>query len=96
MSDRVSCDIVASGGIHNYETVIKQILAGASAVQIVSALYQHGPQVIETMLQNINIWMKMHSFESINDFKGKLSQHNIENPAVFERVQFMKLYSKVE
>jgi dihydroorotate dehydrogenase (fumarate) len=48
------------------------------------------------MISEIKSWMKMHAFSSISDFKGKLSQKNIENPAFYERVQFIKLFSSIE
>ena len=42
MYDRVRCDLAASTGVHDGEGVVKQILAGANAVQVVSALYKNG------------------------------------------------------
>ena len=39
MSQKVSCQLAASTGVHDGEAVIKQLLAGAQAVQVVSALY---------------------------------------------------------
>ena len=42
LSDKVNCSLAAATGIHTHEAVIKQILAGADAVQIVSALYENG------------------------------------------------------
>jgi len=91
LSGRVACDIAASTGIHEYESVVKQLLAGASAVQIASALYAEGPQVIGRMLNGLDEWMQRHDFPTIAQFKGMLSQDKIENPAALERVQFMKL-----
>lgn len=96
LSDMVKCDICASTGIHSYDVVIKQLLAGATAVQIASALYKQGPEVITGMLKGITTWMNIHNFESIDQFKGMFSQKNIANPAAYERVQFMQLYSKIE
>ncbi len=40
--------------------------------------------------------MKKHKFETVDSFRGKLEQTNLENPAAIERVQFMKLYSGIE
>jgi dihydroorotate dehydrogenase (fumarate) len=96
LSGKVKCDICASTGIHSYDVIIKQILAGASAIQIASALYKQGSDVIPGMLKGIKTWMEIHDFKSIDQFKGMFSQKNIDNPAAFERVQFMKLYSRIE
>jgi len=53
LSGKLSCDIAASTGIHNHETVIKQLLAGADAVQMVSVFYKHHFDVL-TEINKIN------------------------------------------
>ncbi len=93
MSKRVSCDLAASTGIHDGASVIKQLLAGAKAVEIASVIYKNGPSYIGVMLEQIDGWMQEKSFTSIADFNGKLSQKDISNPEVFERIQFMKYFS---
>lgn len=96
LSGKMGCDISASTGIHSYQTVIKMLLAGATTVQIASAFYKHGFVIVPSFLAQINKWMNQHNFNSIGDFRGKLSKSNIENPAAIERVQFMRLYSGIE
>ena len=91
-SGRVGCDLIASTGVHDGASVIKEILAGADAVQIVSALYKNGIEFLEEILADLRIWMEKHDFEKIDDFKGKMSQVNSPNPAEYERVQFMKYF----
>lgn len=92
MHNRVDCDLAASTGVHDSEGVIKQILAGANAVQIASTIYKNGPEQITKMLNELKKWMGVNEFNSINDFKGKLSQAKQVNPAAYERVQFMKYF----
>ncbi|MDK2978379.1 MAG: hypothetical protein PWP52_1093, partial [Bacteroidales bacterium] len=58
MSERVGCDLAASTGIHDGAAVIKQLLAGANAVQIASAFYKNGKGVIENMLDDLSTWME--------------------------------------
>lgn len=96
LSGKVGCDISASTGVHNYETVIKMLLAGADTVQMASVFYKHGFVVVPDFLARITAWMKKHNFETIDDFRGKLSKGKLENPAAVERVQFMKFYSGIE
>ncbi len=95
LSGRVGCDMAASTGVHNYETVVKLILAGSNAVQVASLLYEKGIEEINTLVNGLNKWMDEHNFKYIDEFRGKLSQINIENPAVLERVQFMKSYAQI-
>ena len=92
MSGLIEKDLVASTGIHDSEGLIKQLLAGAAAVQIVSTVYKNGAGQIATILQGLEAWMKEKSFSSLADFRGKLSYEQTTEPAVFERTQFMKYY----
>ena len=96
LSESITKDLVASTGVHDGNAVVKQILAGASAVQIVSAFYKKGPQYINTILKDIEEWMDKKGFANIEDFKGKLSYDKAKNPAVFERTQFMRYYDNVK
>lgn len=92
---KAGCDLVASTGIHDHEAVIKQILAGATAVQMASAFYKHGFDYLPQVIKGVEDWMKSKGFSKPEDFRGMMSQQKILNPAAFERVQFMKLYSKI-
>lgn len=96
LSGQVDCDLSASTGVHDHKTFIKQLLAGASTVQIASALYKKGFDVIPEILRETNSWMEKHHFDSVDSFRGKMSKSKLENPAAIERVQFMKLFSGIE
>lgn len=96
LSDRLHCDIAASTGVHDGEGLVKQLLAGAKAVQVASVLYKNGLTAIPEMLGFLDSWMNKHNFSSTNDFIGKMSFREIENPAAFERVQFMKNFAGIE
>lgn len=95
LSGKLNCDLSATTGIHTWEAAVKILLAGADSLQVVSAVIQNGPKAIKEINEGISKWMDAHGFETISDFKGKLSMTNINNPADYERVQFMKLYSKI-
>ncbi len=96
MSHHVKCELAASTGIHSGEAVIKQLLAGAEVVQIASVLYKKGFSEIGIMNRVLEEWMEKNNFNSLDDFRGKLSIAEYENPAAYERVQFMKHYSGIE
>jgi dihydroorotate dehydrogenase (fumarate) len=95
MSQRVSCDLAASTGVHDGTALIKQILAGANAVQVVSTLYQNGKGKIGEMLETLEEWMEKKGFNDLNDFRGKMSQAKSKDPAAYERMQFMKHFGGV-
>ncbi len=92
MHDHVKCDLAASTGVFDGKGVVKMILAGASAVQIASALYKNGLDHAEQMLEELRQWMDKKGYNRIEDFKALLSQHENGNPAAFQRVQFMKYF----
>ncbi len=89
-------DISASTGVHDGEALIKMILAGASSVQVCSAIYRNGPQHIQSMLLTLTEWMGQKGFKSVADFKGKLNLGAIPDPTHYERSQFMKYFSNYE
>ena len=95
MSGRVSCDIAASTGVHDGKGLIKQLLAGASAVQVVSTLYSNGIEQIQKMVGDLEKWMDEGGYNYISQFKGKMSGSSSANPAAFERIQFMKYFSEI-
>lgn len=92
MSRKVGCDLAASTGIHDGDAVIKQLLAGAAAVQVASCLYKNGVDYLATMLERLQHWMSRKGFSHIGAFKGRMSQEKSADPSVYERVQFMKYY----
>lgn len=92
LSGLIEKDLAASTGVHDHEGLIKQLLAGATAVQVVSTIYKNGMGQIAAILEGLEKWMDEKSFDTIDDFRGKLSNEKVADPAVFERTQFMKYY----
>ncbi|MGM0498105.1 MAG: dihydroorotate dehydrogenase-like protein, partial [Bacteroidota bacterium] len=82
-------DISASTGVHDGNGVVKQILAGAESVQVCSTLYKNGFGQLQNILKELKEWMNKHSFDSIDEFRGKMSYKKIEDPVIYERSQFM-------
>jgi len=93
-SHNSSCNLAASTGIHSGEAIIKQILAGADAVQITSVMYKKGISVIKNLLKEIEDYMTEKKYNTISDFKGIMNHKNTQNPAQYERAQFMKYFNE--
>ena len=68
------------------------MLAGASAVEIASAVYERGLGVIAEMNRFVGSWMERHAFLAARDFVGRMNARNIPDPELYERTQFMKYY----
>ncbi|MEG1935833.1 MAG: diguanylate cyclase, partial [Rikenellaceae bacterium] len=85
-------DYCASTGVSTWEDIVKFILAGASTVQLCSALYRDGAHIIKNSNNKIERWMKSQSLESIGEFKGSLNFSNTTDNIAYERCQFMKQF----
>ncbi len=101
LSGRVDCDIASSGGVSSAEDVVKQILAGASAVQVCSFFFQKGLKAISSLLRGIETWMDKHRYPKIDDLKGELCFKKQElsfkgsgEAEAYFRAQYLKAYSK--
>ena len=95
LSGMVESEFAGSTGVHDSEGAIKMLLAGASAVQVVSTLYQNGAGQAAVIIAGLQSWMNDHSFETIDAFKGRLSYERQADQSQFERIQFMKHYSGI-
>ncbi|MBN2321197.1 MAG: dihydroorotate dehydrogenase-like protein [Acidobacteria bacterium] len=96
LADDVKCNLVSTTGIHDGQAVIKNLMAGAKAVQIATILYKKGPEHIREMLGQMEAWMKEKNYKKITDIIGKLSQAHIKDPVLYERSQFMKYFSSAK
>lgn len=83
--------ICSSSGIYTGNDLAKMILAGADTVQIVSALYKHKPDLIATILSDLEKFMTKHGFEDLNAFRGKLSKAMVKDPYTYKRAQYIDL-----
>jgi len=100
LSGRVDCDVASSGGVNNSEDMIKQILAGASAVQVCSLFFKKGLNEITNLIQGLEDWMVEKKFKVLDEFRGELSFKKQElsfsdlgEAGAFFRNQYLKLYS---
>ena len=92
--NNINADICANRGIFTGEDVIKMILAGADVVQIVSTIYKHGAIQITKILEDIEIWMANNQYETLDEFRGKLSKKNIKDPYAYRRAQYVDILMK--
>lgn len=86
-------NIACSYGVHKWEDIIKGLLAGATAMQLCSVLYEKGLEIVPEMITCLEEWMTQNNYSNIQEFRGKLSYSNIPDPALYERAQFMKYFS---
>jgi dihydroorotate dehydrogenase (fumarate) len=90
LSGRIKADLISSTGVQSGKDIARMILAGANAVQVVSALYKNKVTHLGTMLGDLQGWMKAKGYGSLDEFRGKASKKNIKDPWAFERGQYIK------
>ncbi|MBR4137221.1 MAG: dihydroorotate dehydrogenase-like protein [Bacteroidales bacterium] len=84
----IPCCLSASTGVHKAEDVVRQLLAGATTVQVCSTLYRNGVKHVADLVAGLEAWMKKHNFNNIGEFKGKCSAS--ADVKVFERLQYLR------
>jgi len=91
LSGRVRGSLAASGGVHGVEDVVKAIMAGTDAVQIVSALLARGPEHLTVLRDGLARWMEEREYASVAQMRGSMSLARCPNPAAFERGGYMRV-----
>ena len=66
----VNIPIIGVGGITTGEDALEYIMAGASALQIGSAIYYRNLDAFKKICDEIEIWMKDHGYKSISELVG--------------------------
>lgn len=94
--DRIKADLALTSGVHNSVDALKAVMAGASAVMLASELLENGVGRVAEIISGMSSWMEEHSYQSIEQMKGSLSQKTVANPAAFERANYMKVLSDFE
>ena len=85
--------LAVTGGVATPNDGIKAILAGADAVQMVSAILRHGPSYFASMRDELRGWMESRGFASLGDIRGRLSLAKTETPNAYERAQYIRTLS---
>ena len=87
---RVKPSLAVSGGVATPVDGIKALLAGADAVQLVSAILRHGPAFFTTMRRGLDEWLERHQANSLDEVKGTVSLQTRRDPSAFERAQYIR------
>lgn len=88
---RVRADLAASTGIYDAAGVLKQILVGAKVIQVASALVKNGIPHLGKLVAGVDDWLEKRGVTSLEEVRGALSQRELQDPAAFERAQYVHL-----
>jgi dihydroorotate dehydrogenase (fumarate) len=90
LSGRVDCDIALTGGVHAAEGAIKALLAGATVAQVCSTISLNGLAQLRTITEGLAHWMDEQQFATIDAFRGRMREEDLEDRHGFERVHYVK------
>lgn len=88
---RIRADVCASTGIMSGADVARMLLAGAPAVQVVTALYRGKAAAIAKMNADLGAWMDRAGHRAIGDVLGTLSAKNAKDAWAYTRAQYAKM-----
>lgn len=88
---KVGCSLAATGGVHNGVDAVKAIMAGASAVQMTSALLRDGPPRLAVVKGELSRWLEDHEYTSVRQLRGSMSLEHCPDPTAFSRANYMKV-----
>ncbi len=70
---QISGSLAVTGGVHTAEDLVYAILAGADVAMLASALIQHGPVIVPTLLDGLASWIATKHFHSVSEVRGLAS-----------------------
>ena len=91
LSGRINASLAISGGVHSSEDALKAVMAGADAVQVVSAVLRDGPSRVAVIRDGMADWLVEHEYDSLGQAKGSMSMRNFGDPAAYARVNYMRV-----
>jgi dihydroorotate dehydrogenase (fumarate) len=91
LSPKFNGSLACSGGVHSGADAVKALMAGASAVQIVSALLHYGPEHLATLQNDLERWMEVNEYSSLRQLRGSMNHKRSPDPAAFERANYMRI-----
>ena len=88
---KLNTSLCASTGVKTHEDILKAMMSGANAVQMVSAVIENSEEYIQSVLDNLTSWMEEKEYVSIKQMQGSISLNHTTNPAAFERGNYMRV-----
>jgi dihydroorotate dehydrogenase (fumarate) len=91
LSGRLKASLAVTGGVHSVVDAVKAVMAGAHAVQMVSALLARGPTHLTEVRQALAQWLEQHEYNSLREMQGSLNLLRCDNPKAYERANYIKI-----
>jgi dihydroorotate dehydrogenase (fumarate) len=88
--------LALTSGVHTAKDVAKALLVGADVACMTSALIKNGPEHVRTVLDGLNTWLTDNLYESVDQLRGSASAAGVEDPAGYERAQYVRLLATAQ
>lgn len=92
---KVKLSLAATTGVQSATEVIKYLLAGADVVMTASSLYKNGIPYLKIMNRDLSDWMELMGFETVESFRGIMSQKNNADPTGYGRTNYIRILEGV-
>lgn len=83
--------LAVTGGVHHPIDAIKAVMTGADAVQMVSALLEHGPRHLSLVRDGFERWCDSRGYESIDQVRDRMSLMHESHPHTAERRNYLRI-----
>jgi dihydroorotate dehydrogenase (fumarate) len=87
----VNVSLAVSGGVHTSHDALKSVMAGADAVQVVSALLRYGPAYLGVIREGMANWLEEHEYDSLRQLHRSMSLQRCPDPQAFERGNYVRI-----
>lgn len=88
LSGQIRTSFAASGGVHETIDIVKAVMVGADAVELVSELLEHGPERLRTLREELAYWLADHQYDSLAELKGSMNLRDCPDPTAYERATY--------
>jgi dihydroorotate dehydrogenase (fumarate) len=89
LSGRLRASLALTGGVHEPIDAVKAVMAGADAVQMVSALLKGGPARLTAVRDGFARWADEHGVRSIQEIRGCASLARCPDTEALERGNYV-------
>ena len=91
LSSQLEIPLAVTGGVHDAVGAVKAVMAGASAVQVVSVLLKHGPAHLAKLRADFTAWLDERGYESVEQMRGSMNLTHSPDPEAFLRANYIRI-----
>jgi dihydroorotate dehydrogenase (fumarate) len=91
LSPLTRASLAVSGGVHTAIDAVKAVMAGAHAVQMVSALLRNGPGHLRAVRESMVLWLEEHEYDSLQQMRGSMNAQRCPDPKAFARANYVHI-----